>query len=157
MRAPGSNITCSIQDALSPALVPKPLEFAHNILHHRGTACCTIQESFHLHPQLYQHSCAADCPNQGFAGSAQEMTVDEDAHVLQQDPGDPSAVLQGPLQQPEDMLDEACCGATHAALQASAAYIYAWEACRYQLGVLHMQKQLSCTFSPAYDQGDLYT
>lgn len=53
MRASGSNITCSVQDALSPALVPKPLEFAHDILHHRGTACCTIQESNHLHPQLH--------------------------------------------------------------------------------------------------------
>ena len=52
MRSPDSNITCSIQDALSPALVPKPLKFAHNILHHRYTACCTIQKSFDLHPKL---------------------------------------------------------------------------------------------------------
>ena len=52
MRSPDRIITCSVQDALSPALVPEPLKLAHNILHHRDTACCTIQKPFDLHTEL---------------------------------------------------------------------------------------------------------
>ena len=41
--------TCSAEDALSPALVPEPLELLHNVLDNWQASNCAIQESFHLH------------------------------------------------------------------------------------------------------------